>query len=730
MIARLVALPIVIVMVIPITSGLGVADASGRATSAREPLIDATVSAELAQAGPNQDLTVIVHMRDRASLASASRGTRRQRLRAVEQALRSTSDTSQVGLRTLLRNRQVQGRVRSFEPLWVTNSVIVTATADVIQELARRADVASITADTIDVVPTGTPAAPPEPNVSIVNAPTLWNLGYDGQGVVVAGLDSGVDVSHPDLAANYRGGSNSWFDPYGEHPTTPTDLTGHGTATMGVAVGGGNGGTTVGVAPGARWIAGRIFNDAGTSTAGAIHLALQWILDPDGNPDTADAPLVVNNSWAFATPGCNLEFQPDLQAMRAAGIVPVFAAGNYGPGAGTSVSPANYPEALSVGATTNLDRNYAYSSRGPSACGEASGTYPDVVAPGVNIWTTDRNGLYSYWTGTSLAAPAVTGAIALLASTGQTAAMSPEVALLDTPVDLGVVGPDDTFGRGRIDIAAAYQALVTPPTSTTTTLPQTTTTTLPQTTTTTLPPTTTSTTTTTLPPTTTSTLPQTTTTTSPPTTTSTTTTTLPGGGTAFADGFESGSTGAWSSAVTNAGRLSVTSAAKLTGSFGLQARIVNTGQMYVGDTSPNAAVSFVAGFQFDPNSVVASGTKTHDVFRAMTATATSAIVVQLRGATGGYQVRAGTRLANGTMKYTAWLAFSDAPHAIKLTWLAASTSTGSNGSMSMSVDGFTAGSLATLANGPVRIEEVRLGAQGIAAGISGTEYYDAYTSTV
>ena len=717
MIARLVALPIVIVMVIPITSGLRVADASGRATSAREPLIDATVSAELAQAGPNQDLTVIVHMRDRASLASASRGTRRQRLRAVEQALRSTSDTSQVGLRTLLRDRQVQGRVRSFEPLWVTNSVIVTATADVIQELARRADVASITADTIDVVPTGTPAAPPEPNVSIVNAPTLWNLGYDGQGVVVAGLDSGVDVSHPDLAANYRGGSNSWFDPYGEHPTTPTDLTGHGTATMGVAVGGGNGGTTVGVAPGARWIAGRIFNDAGTSTAGAIHLALQWILDPDGNPDTADAPLVVNNSWAFGTPGCNLEFQPDLQAMRAAGIVPVFAAGNYGPGAGTSVSPANYPEALSVGATTNLDRNYAYSSRGPSACGEASGTYPDVVAPGVNIWTTDRNGLYSYWTGTSLAAPAVTGAIALLASTGQTAAMSPEVALLDTPVDLGVVGPDDTFGRGRIDIAAAYQALVTPPTSTTTSTP-TTTTTLPQTTTTTLPPTTTST------------LPQTTTTTSPPTTTSTTTTTLPGGGTAFADGFESGSTGAWSSAVTNAGRLSVTSAAKLTGSFGLQARIVNTGEMYVGDTTPNAAVSFVAGFQFDPNSVVASGTKTHDVFRAMTATATSAIVVQLRGASGGYHVRAGTRLANGTMKYTAWLAFSDAPHAIKLTWLAASTSTGSNGSMSMSVDRFTAGSLATLANGPVRIEEVRLGAQGIAAGISGTEYYDAYTSTV
>ena len=58
----------------------------------------------------------------------------------------------------------------------------------------------------------------------------------------------------------------------------------------------------------------------------------------------------MNNSWAYGPPGCNLEFQADLQALRSAGIVPVFAAGNYGPGSQTSVSPANYPEALSVGA--------------------------------------------------------------------------------------------------------------------------------------------------------------------------------------------------------------------------------------------------------------------------------------------------------------------------------------------------------------------------------------------
>ena len=175
--------------------------------------------------------------------------------------------------------------------------------------------------------------------------------------MVVANLDSGVDATHPDLAGRWRGGTDSWFDPYGEHPATPTDLTGHGTATMGIMVGGDAGGTSVGMAPGATWIAARIFNDSGMATATAIHAALQWVLDPDGNPATADAPQVVNNSWAYGSPGCNLEFQPDLQALRAAGIVPVFAAGNYGPGASTSVSPANYPEALAVGDTDGYRRH-------------------------------------------------------------------------------------------------------------------------------------------------------------------------------------------------------------------------------------------------------------------------------------------------------------------------------------------------------------------------------------
>ncbi len=302
--------------------------------------------------------------------------------------------------------------------------------------------------------------ATPEPNVALVNAPSLWNDGFRGEGVVVATLDTGVDVTHADLAGSWRGGSNSWFDPYGQHPTTPADLNGHGTSTMGVIVGGGAGGTAIGVAPGAKWIAAKIFNDSGAATTSGIHAAFQWLLDPDGNPATADAPDVVNDSWTSGIPGCDVTFQPDLQALRAAGILPVFAAGNGGPSTGTGYSPSNLPEAIAVGATNDPDVIADFSSRGPAACGGSLDVYPDVVAPGVGIRTTARFGQYTDASGTSLAAPHVTGALALLlqAFPGTSSADQQE-AIEATAVDLGVLGPDDVYGHGRLDAAAASEWL-------------------------------------------------------------------------------------------------------------------------------------------------------------------------------------------------------------------------------------------------------------------------------
>ena len=404
-------------------------------------------------AAAQPDVDAIVVLKDRPDLSGLPSG-REARLSAVVRRLRVHADSTQQGVRTLLGLRQRQGQVATFTPLWIDNAVAVRATPAVIREIARRPDVAEVRPDTTIQAPAaagGTSSV--EPNLSVINAPALWDKGFRGQDVVVANLDTGVDVTHPDLANHWRGGTNSWYDPNGQH-SSPADVNGHGTQTMGVLTG-----ATTGVAPDAKWIAVKIFNDRGSASTSAIHLGFQWLLDPDGNPATPDAPNVVNASWTSAGAGCVLDFQPDLRSLRAAGILPVFAAGNYGPTSGTVYSPANLPEAFAVGDTDNSDALDLYSSRGPSAC--AGAVAPKLVAPGVDIRTTDLYGSYLSDTGTSVAAPHVAGTLALLLNAFPgISADRQEAALLSGAHPLGA--PSD-FGSGRLDALAAYQWLVNAP---------------------------------------------------------------------------------------------------------------------------------------------------------------------------------------------------------------------------------------------------------------------------
>ena len=401
---------------------------------------------------------VVVILKAQASLTGIT-GPRATRLREVIRRRQVNADSGYAAFRARMAAWRQTGQITAIKRFWVFNGFAITATPAVVAELTNDPAVARVSPDTARIVPSAT--GPTEWNVALAGAPTLWNLGDTGQGVVVASLDSGVDAAHPDLSGSWRGGANSWFDPFGQHPTVPTDLSGHGTQVMGVIVGGGAGGTALGVAPGAHWIAARIFNDQGTSTLSATHQAFQWLLDPDRNPATNDAPQVVNGSWSFASGGCNLEFAQDVQSLRSAGILPVFAAGNFGT---VSASPANNPGAFAVGSTTNTDAIATDSSRGPSACGEPSTTFPELTAPGVGIHTTDLGGLYTTQSGTSLAAPHVAGALALLLSAHPTLTPAQqETALERNAVDLGVAGPDNTFGYGRLDIVAAYQSIGPPP---------------------------------------------------------------------------------------------------------------------------------------------------------------------------------------------------------------------------------------------------------------------------
>ena len=425
--------------------------------------------------------------------AALRQPTRAARQKVVIESLQALAARQQAGLLAAANAFQAQGQVERVIPFWIFNGVSLQATPAAILALATRPEVAHITPDPDPNAPIvllddhaanntqsyktasqrhwavelpallGPASTLPEPNVALVNAPALWGMGYTGQGVVVASLDTGVDVSHPDLAASYRGGANSWYDPYNEN-AAPADFYGnhHGTMTMSLIVGGSAGGSNIGIAPGAKWISAKIFNNAGGATETAIHQALQWVLNPNNDPTNPGAPDVVNNSWGYQYPGCNLNFQWDVQALAAAGIVPIFAAGNSGPNSSSDTSPANNAGAFAVGAIDNNSLINSQSSRGPNSCNTAA-PFPNLVAPGVTLRAAVPVGLYSTCTGTSCAAPEVTGGIALLLSALPHLGLNlREQSLMQGAFDLGPAGYDPSFGYGRLDVLSAYHWLTTP----------------------------------------------------------------------------------------------------------------------------------------------------------------------------------------------------------------------------------------------------------------------------
>ena len=408
---------------------------------------------------PQYEVPVIVKAKGKARLDTIRDREKRVRRSKILKALKASAE-SQQEIRAFLKSQNI----KKTSLLWIINGIALHANADVIRKLAALPQVESIVFDAAINAPVpvyGGPA-PPEWNVGAIGAPQLWSLGYMGTGVVVANMDTGVDLAHPDLYSRWRGGTNSWFDPNGEH-AVPVDRHGHGTQTMGVIIGGDAGGTSIGVAPGARWVAVKIFNDAQVASYSNIHKGYQWLLDPDGDPATDDSADIVNNSWGLQDPnhGCITEFQTDIEVLKAARIAVTFAAGNNGPAPGTANSPANNRAAISVGAVDSDNAIASFSSRGPSACG---GTFPAVVAPGVNILTSDLSfglpGGYATVSGTSIAVSHLSGALALLIDAFPSRDISVvEKAVLDSAQDLGIPGADNNYGSGMIDVLNAYRYL-------------------------------------------------------------------------------------------------------------------------------------------------------------------------------------------------------------------------------------------------------------------------------
>jgi serine protease AprX len=277
----------------------------------------------------------------------------------------------------------------------------------------------------IDALAKGEPLSLPAHYLAM-DVPAAWQSGARGKGVTIAIVDSGVDTRSTAIAQGFRAQAGDWFDPYGESPT-PTDNEGHGTYVAGLLVGDVVSSSSepvesvpTGVAPEAKWIAARLFDDGGRGHISAIQRIYQWLLDPDGKPETADAPDIVNNSWGLPqTAGrCDTTMSRAIEALRLADISVVFAAGNDGPNENTSLSPANNPGVISVGALRSNREASRRSSRGPSACGAAA--YPTLWTAGENLPALDRlaaaAGAVGQADGSSFAAAAVSGALAVLRS--------------------------------------------------------------------------------------------------------------------------------------------------------------------------------------------------------------------------------------------------------------------------------------------------------------------------
>jgi len=441
-----------------------------------------------------------------APMAAAQRGER------VYQALRQAANAAQPTLQAELQARQVL-----FRSYWIVNMLVVHGDQALVAYLATRPDVEYIEPDrpfkanletpdttTIKVQSPTTPTAvslTPQWNLNTVHAPDLWARGVTGKGIVYATADTGVQWNHPALQNQYRGWDGTtadhnynWWDAVHASETwggltnicgfdlqAPCDDYGHGTHVTGIGVGTGDGVTAIGVAPGARWIACRNMN-GGFGKPSTYIECLQFFMAPTNlqgsAPDPSKRADVISNSYSCPqiSEGCAPHsLRAAVLAVRAAGIFMSVSSGNEGGlGCSSIIDPPGLEASVfTVGNTDSSNVIAPSSSRGPVTIDGYNLLKPNLVAPGTIVYSSWSNNTYTTLTGTSMSAPHVAGAVALLWSAFhwlKNDVFATELLLEITAKPLtssqGCGGdsptavPNNVYGYGLLDILASYNMAI------------------------------------------------------------------------------------------------------------------------------------------------------------------------------------------------------------------------------------------------------------------------------
>jgi subtilisin family serine protease len=457
------------------------------------------IDAKLLSIPKNESQNIVVILNEQADIIKV-KTLKGKDIKAnfVYKQLYETSKNGQKEISDLLNSKG-----KAFRRFFIVNMVSFSADLDLMLEIAALPSVKSILRDGNFMMHepieerTVAQSRAIEWNVSKINAPEVWALGYNGQNVVVGGQDTGYKWDHNALIDQYRGWNGTivdhdynWHDAIladnpmssgnnscGFNSPVPCDDNGHGTHTMGTMVGDDGGNYKIGVAPGAKWIACRNMEN-GYGTLTTYVECFQWFLAPTpvggGTPDVTKMPHVINNSWGCPpVEGCDSSnfavMETALNNLRSAGCVIVVSAGNYYAGCSTVRDPAAIFEgSFSVGSTTSIDEISNFSSRGPVAIDSSNRLKPNISAPGSGILSSLRNGGYGLLSGTSMAGPHVAGLVALLISANPE--LAGEVDKIEDIIEQtaqhltsaqtcgsvpGTNIPNNTFGYGRIDALAA-----------------------------------------------------------------------------------------------------------------------------------------------------------------------------------------------------------------------------------------------------------------------------------